>query len=107
MLAGYKAPWVKYHNIVGVLPDKGFTGWFAAGGDGVVSYESAHMTDVESEIAVPADHSAVHAHPLAVLEVKRILLLHLAELRGDTLDSQVRAASVPPERTPAAGLPLR
>jgi hypothetical protein len=31
---------------------------------------------------VPADHTTVHAHPAAVLEVRRILLEHLSELRG-------------------------
>lgn len=92
MLAAYRAPWVKYHNIVGRLPEGGLTGWFAAGGDGVVAYESAHMEDVESELVVPADHSTVHAHPLAVLEVKRILLEHLAELRGYPAGSGVQMA---------------
>lgn len=107
MLASYRAPWVKYHNIVGVLPDEGLTGWWAAGGDGVVSFESAHMEDVESEITVPANHTTVHAHPLAVLEVKRILLRHLVELRGDRWDSQVQAASLPPGTAPESSLPLR
>jgi hypothetical protein len=31
MLAGYRAPWVRYHNIVGVLPKKGLTGYLAEG----------------------------------------------------------------------------
>jgi hypothetical protein len=46
-----------------------------------VSYESAHADDVESELVVPADHTSVHSHPLAVLEVRRILLDHLTDLR--------------------------
>ncbi len=93
MLAAHRAPWVKYHNIIGLVPEKGFTGWLAAGTDGVVSQASAHVEDAISEIVVPADHVAVHAHPVAVLEVKRILLEHLAELRGEIGDSQVRMAA--------------
>ncbi len=104
MLASYRAPWVKYHNIIGMLPDKGLTGWLLAGTDGVVSYDSAHVDGVESELVVPADHTTVHAHPLAVLEVKRILLLHLAELRGERIDSQVRTVAAPPVGTPTASV---
>lgn len=107
MLASYRAPWVKYHNIIGMIPEKGLTGWLAAGTDGVVSYESAHVEDAESELIVPADHTTVHAHPLAVLEVKRILLLHLAELRGDAADSQVRTAGVPAESVPPGPASVR
>jgi pimeloyl-ACP methyl ester carboxylesterase len=82
MLASYEAPWVKYHNIIGLWPKEGLLGQLFAGTDGVVSYESAHMDDVKSELIVPADHTTVHMHPWAVLEVRRILLEHLAELRG-------------------------
>jgi len=82
MLASYEAPWVKYHSIIGMVPKKGLFGSLAAGPDGVVSYERAHVDDVTSELIVPADHTTVHCHPWAVLEVRRILLEHLAELRG-------------------------
>jgi hypothetical protein len=92
---------VKYHNIIGLVPEGGLTGWLAAGTDGVVAYDSAHVEDVESELVVPADHTTVHAHPLAVLEVKRILLEHLAELRGEWADPRIRLAS------PAAVSPSR
>jgi hypothetical protein len=44
--------------------------------DGVVPVSSAHLDSAESEIVVRADHSHVHQHPLAVLEVRRILLEH-------------------------------
>ncbi len=74
-------PWVTYHNIIGMIPREGLLGKLTSG-DGVVRYESAHMDDVASELIVPADHSSVHTHPLAVLEVRRILLQHLAELRA-------------------------
>ncbi len=80
MVAGRRAPWVKYHNVIGVLPDQGVLTFWAPNGDGVVSYESARMDDASSELVVPADHTGVHSHPLAVLEVRRILLEHLAEL---------------------------
>jgi hypothetical protein len=86
MLAAREAPWVTYHNIIGLVPNHGLFGKWAAGGDGVVSYRSAHMEDVESELIVPADHMTVHMHPLAVLEVRRILLKHLAVLRGQAVD---------------------
>jgi hypothetical protein len=82
MLAGHHAPWVKYHNIVGLVPDTGWLGKLALNSDGVVSYDSAHVDDVETELVVPADHSSLHSHPLAVLEVRQILLGHLAELRA-------------------------
>ena len=51
--------------------------------------ESARIDGVASELVVPADHSTVHAHPAAVMEVRRILLEHLAELSG----SPARVAS--------------
>jgi hypothetical protein len=78
MLAAQRAPWVRYHNIVGRIPDKGLIGRVVGGSDGVVSFTSAHLDDVTSEIVVDADHSSIHCHPLAVLEVHRILLEHLA-----------------------------
>ncbi|MBN1589841.1 MAG: alpha/beta fold hydrolase [Pirellulales bacterium] len=81
MIAGRRAPWVRYHNIIGLVPKQGIFGRIAAGTDGVVSRESAHMDDVASELTVEADHSMVHAHPLTVLEVRRILLDHIAALR--------------------------
>jgi pimeloyl-ACP methyl ester carboxylesterase len=87
MLASHEAPWVTYHNIIGLVPKQGLFGHLAAGSDGIVSYESAHMEDTKSELIVPADHSTVHCHPLTVLEVRRILLEHLAELRGQPDDT--------------------
>jgi hypothetical protein len=81
LVSSPRPPWVTYHNIIGMLPREGLLGKLTSG-DGVVSYESAHVDDVASELIVPADHSSVHAHPLAVLEVRRILLQHLADLRS-------------------------
>ncbi len=82
MLSASRPPWVKYHNIVGVVPQQWWLSKIAGDGDGVVTKESAHEEGAASEIIVPADHTTVHAHPLAVMEVRRILLEHLADLRG-------------------------
>ena len=82
MVQARRAPWVKYHGIVGLVPEQGLFGKLAAGSDGVVTYESAHMDDVESELTVPADHSGAHSHPRAVLEIRRILQEHLDEVQG-------------------------
>ncbi|HEV3418575.1 MAG TPA: alpha/beta fold hydrolase [Pirellulales bacterium] len=81
MLTAPRAPWVTYHNIVGRLPHHDLLGRVSGDGDGVVPYESAHLDDVASEIEVAADHSELHRHPLSVLEVRRILLEQLTELR--------------------------
>jgi pimeloyl-ACP methyl ester carboxylesterase len=48
--------------------------------DGIVAYPSAHRTDVDSEYLVHSGHSCT-AHPLTIEEVRRILLLHIAERR--------------------------
>jgi hypothetical protein len=80
LLQAPNGPWLKTHNIVGVLPEKGFIGSVAGGSDGVVAYSSAHLDDAASELKVNADHMAVHRHPLSILEVRRILLEHLADL---------------------------
>jgi triacylglycerol esterase/lipase EstA (alpha/beta hydrolase family) len=75
------APWMKYHNIVGVLSKEkeGFANRISGRGDGIVAYESAHTDDAVSEKIVDADHMSVHRNPLAVLEVRRILNEHWEE----------------------------
>ena len=82
MLTAERGPWVKYHNIVGLLPHKGLLSRLEPDSDGIVPYKSAHLDDVSSEIVVNADHLNVHRHPRSVLEVRRILLEHLAELQA-------------------------
>jgi pimeloyl-ACP methyl ester carboxylesterase len=74
---------VRYHSVIGVAPpgstvlERFVAGDFSGEpGDGVVSYKSAHLDGTESEVVVPADHFHVHQHPLAVLEVRRILREH-------------------------------
>jgi hypothetical protein len=69
------APNVATNSIIPVLGN----GPFADGDDGVVTYKSAHIDGVESELVIqPAAHS-VQASPRAVAEIRRILLLHLAK----------------------------
>jgi len=87
MLSERRPPWVKYHNIIGVVPPQWWLSTIAKESDGVVTKESAHSDYAVSEIVVPADHTTVHTHPLAVLEVRRILLEHLADLRGQPIVS--------------------
>ncbi len=80
MLAAPRAPWTTYHNVIGTEE------WIPAGGnledttDGVVSYRSAKVEDAVSELVVTAEHMDVHRHPLAILELRRILLEHLANV---------------------------
>lgn len=66
---------VPFHSIIG---DQGKGGGVNSS-DGVVPYSSSHLEGAESELIVPADHSA-HMNPLAVQEIKRILYLHLDKL---------------------------
>jgi pimeloyl-ACP methyl ester carboxylesterase len=69
-------PGVHYHSIIGEIYGTG-----TQGGDGVVSYPSAHLDGVDSELVVPADHFHVHHHPRSVLEVRRILEEHWRQLQ--------------------------
>jgi hypothetical protein len=100
LLTAHYGPWVRYNNIIGEIPDEGITKLFAGGkGDGVVTIESAKVDNAESQIVVPAEHSMVHRHPQSILEVRRILLQQIAELRGFA-DGEVHHASVPPQSVP-------
>jgi pimeloyl-ACP methyl ester carboxylesterase len=106
LLHARTAPWMRYNNIVGEAPPNVFLGRAAGEGDGVVAASSAHLDHAESQITVPADHVNVHRHPLAVLEVRRILLGHLDELRRQPFYDQAlpRTAVLPgppiPHSTP-------
>lgn len=83
-----RPPDVPFHSIIGrALPHtllREITRPFLGNEptDGAVPYASAHLDDAESELIVPADHMTVHHHPLAVREVRRILLEHLAAVRA-------------------------
>jgi pimeloyl-ACP methyl ester carboxylesterase len=91
MLGSRHPCWIRYHNIVGDMPGQWWLPSFLSfETDGVVTKASAHLENVASEIVVPANHSTILAHPAAVLEVRRILLEHLAELRGLPVDELAR-----------------
>jgi hypothetical protein len=64
-------PGIPYHAIIG---DRG-RGDSPNSSDGVVPYWSSHLDGAESELIVPADHSA-HQNPQAIAEVRRILKQH-------------------------------
>jgi hypothetical protein len=97
LLEAPAGPWVKYHNIVGQAPREGFTNtvsmWLSGEGDGVVSLASARLDTVASQIVVSADHMSVHRHPQSILEVRRVLMQHVAELRGFPTGGSVQYAS--------------
>ncbi len=91
-------PWVRYHNIVGDVPKSGVSSWFSNDhGDGVVSLASAKLEQAISQVVVNAEHSKVHRHPQSILEVRRILMKNVAELRSFPRDSEVRHATAPRE----------
>ena len=70
---------VPYHSIIG---DRGL-GDTPNSSDGVVAYSSSHVDGAESELIVPADHTA-HANPKAVSEIRRILRLHMDQVFNET-----------------------
>jgi pimeloyl-ACP methyl ester carboxylesterase len=66
------APGVHAHSIISVST----AGPFSQGNDGVVSYASAHITGVDSELVVDSTHSS-QDNQAAVAEVERILELQI------------------------------
>jgi pimeloyl-ACP methyl ester carboxylesterase len=98
LLSADSGPWVEYHNIVGRVPHAGIRGYFAGDGDGIVNFDSAHLDEtanLRSQVIVPADHVSIHRHPQSILEVRRILMEQVRELKnfGNT-DVRVAGASV-------------
>ena len=69
------APGVHAHSIIAVKGD----GPVEGGNDGVVEYSSAHLDGVDSEYIVRSTHST-QSNPYTIEEVRRILLLHAAEV---------------------------
>lgn len=65
------APGIPYHSIIG-NNKKAFT---PGGTDGIVPYWSSHLDQAVSELIVHSGHSA-HCSPLAIQEVRQILLHH-------------------------------
>lgn len=83
-----RPPWVKLHNIVGLVPKEGIVGRLSAGSDGIVSYESAHLENADSETIVEADHLTVHQQPRSVLTVRNILRQHLEQVTAEAASRQ-------------------
>lgn len=77
------APGVKGHSIIAVKGD----GDPKLGNDGVVEYGSAHLDGMESELIVRSDHSS-QLNPLAIDEVRRILVEHVRASSRDTGDQK-------------------
>ncbi|OOG41326.1 alpha/beta fold hydrolase [Rhodanobacter sp. C05] len=71
------SPRVQYHTIVGVYKSKGP---LQDSNDGLVPYKSSHLAGADSELAVPSWHS-VQETPAAILELRRILRLHVTALK--------------------------
>jgi pimeloyl-ACP methyl ester carboxylesterase len=63
---------VTYHSIIGNHKEANVPGT-----DGIVPYESAHLEGAESEIIIHSGHSMT-ANPIAIREVRRILMEHVA-----------------------------
>lgn len=68
------APGIAAHSIIPVTG----AGAYGNATDGVVTYRSAHIDGVESELVIPFSGHSVQGHPLATAEVRRILLEHAA-----------------------------
>ncbi len=68
------APGIRAHSIIAVRRE----GPPGEGDDGVVSYQSAQLEDLESELIVRASHSA-QGRPETIGEIRRILLEHASE----------------------------
>ena len=67
--------WVTTHSIIGNEHQSPVSG----PGDCIVPVSSARLPGVVSETLVPATHTKVHHHPIAMNELSRILIQHLHE----------------------------
>jgi pimeloyl-ACP methyl ester carboxylesterase len=108
-----RPPAVRFHSVMGILPaskvwlENLFSGDYREG-DGVVPYPSAHLEGTQSELVVEADHFHVHHHPMAILEMRRILLEHLQEVDRSNVIVPVGHAArekAPPPAPPAKTSP--
>lgn len=72
-------PAVHYHSIIGLYKPNGS---LQQSSDGVVPYTSAHLAGADSEVVVPSWHS-VQETPAAILEIRRIMRLHLQQVDGN------------------------
>ena len=90
MAATAIAPGVHADSIIAVAGN----GPVEGSSDGVVEYSSSHLDGVESEYIVRSTHS-VQSNPYAIEEVRRILLLHAADVCARI------ACGTSPARSPA------
>ena len=72
-------PDVATHSIIPVQDDSPLSD----ADDGVVTYESAHIPDVRSELVVRHSGHSTQANPVTIAEVRRILLEQLAAFHPD------------------------
>ncbi len=86
-------PQTTFHNIIGKIEKRNLSPFKresrSQGSDGVVSVENAQYKHAQSLTVVPAEHSSVHFHPQSILEVRRVLLQHLAE------QNRIRPRNIP------------
>jgi hypothetical protein len=80
------APGIHAHSIIPTLQD----GPLEARNDGVVEYRSAHIDGIESELVIEHQGHSTQSNPLAVHEVRRILI--------EELGRSERARGEPPSR---------
>ena len=73
-------PVIPYHSIIGNEDGYGIPG----GSDGIVPYSSSHIDNVESELVVKSGHST-QQNPIAIQELRRILLTHLKQYSDSEL----------------------
>ena len=82
-------PGVHAHSIIPTLQD----GPLDTRNDGVVEYQSAHIDGVDSELVIEHQGHSTQSNPLAVREVRRILLEELTRpgrAVGETWQTAVR-----------------
>lgn len=95
LLKSMSKPQRPYHSVIGNL-----LGVFPGGSDGVVAYSSSHLDGAESELIVRSGHS-VQQNPLAIQEVRRILLEHLKSFPERQRDSGESVLAMPGVETNA------
>ena len=81
------APGIHAHSIIPTLQD----GPLEDRNDGVVEYKSAHLEGVESELVIEHQGHSTQGNPLAVREVRRILIEQLDRPGRDETKSRSTA----------------
>jgi pimeloyl-ACP methyl ester carboxylesterase len=86
------APGIHAHSIIPTLQD----GPLNVRDDGVVEYKSAHIEGVESELVIERQGHSTQANPLAVREVRRILIEghYRSERGGGEMRQAIASASI-------------